>query len=82
MRLSVFFPAGHPPHHRPQTTTPPTPREPPRGPRAPREPVARSCRLSAARELSDTPGCAAPQEVAPAAVERLLCPANKNITYI
>jgi hypothetical protein len=73
--------------------TPPTPREPPHGPRAPQgrptpreappqEPAAWSLWPSATRESSAAPGHASPQEVAPVTVERLLCSANKNITYI
>jgi hypothetical protein len=73
--------------------TPPTPCGPPRGPSTPQgppppletppwEPAARSLRPFAARESNDTFGGAAPQEVALAATEGPLCPANRNITYI
>jgi hypothetical protein len=77
----------HPPHHcRPQTMTHPAPQEPPHGPRAPRgRPAPREpppLRPSTTPELSAARGHAAPQEVAIVAIESLLCPANKCITYI
>jgi hypothetical protein len=86
-------PAGQPPHHHPRTTTPPTLREPPHGPHAPRgrpapcgppprEPATQSLLPSTTRESSSAPSHATPQEVAPVIAKRLLCPTNKNITYI
>jgi hypothetical protein len=73
--------------------TPHAPREPPHRPVAPlgrpapcepplRKPMAQFLQPSAAWESSAAPGRASPQEAAPIAVEMLLCPTNKNITYI
>jgi hypothetical protein len=81
-------PVAHPPSHCcPQMMTRP-PREAPipREPLAPCErppthepPTPQPCDAS---ELSAAPGCAATQEFAPVAVERPLCPASKNITFV
>jgi hypothetical protein len=68
--------------------THPTPQEPPprphasRGRPALREPPPWPLQLSATWESSAAPGYVAPHETTPISIERLLCPTNKNITYI